>query len=237
MGIKNLFAAIRNLTDKGLGHIQGGKFRFWLYTYVRIAIDRDIGNIIEQFSTAVMCFRENKQVGVIINKFSAVAAVSELRMLQYIFQKENIGFNAAYTELLQTAQHLTDSYLMCQSPGGCFNEQGIVVRGDDGTSKRITSVQAYAKAAAAAISDQFTGIWHKIVGRILRSDTALDSMAMGNDVLLFGDRYFRIMDGIAFSNFNLCLYNIDTGDFFGNCMFNLNSWINFNKVEIIVRCC
>ena len=47
MGIKNLFAAIRNLTDKGLGHIQGGKFRFWLYTYVRIAIDRDIANIIE----------------------------------------------------------------------------------------------------------------------------------------------------------------------------------------------
>ena len=131
MGLKNLFAAIRNFTNKGSGHIQRCKFRFWLHTYVRIAIDRDIGNIIKQFSTAVMCFRENKQVGVVIDKFSAVAAVSELRMLQYVFQKENIGFNAADTELFQAAQHFADSYFVCQPPGGCFNKQRIVVRGDD----------------------------------------------------------------------------------------------------------
>ena len=39
----------------------------------------------------------------------------------------------------------------------------------------------------------------------------------------------------SFGNFNLGLHNIKAGNFFGNSMFNLNTRVNFNKVEVAVR--
>ena len=43
---------------------------------------------------------ENKEVGVVIDKFSVVAAIGKLLVLQHVFQKLDIGFDATDTEFL-----------------------------------------------------------------------------------------------------------------------------------------
>ena len=60
-------------------------------------------------------------------------------------------------------------------------------------------------------------------------------MAEAGNFILFGNADFRAVQGIAFGNFNLGLHNIKAGNFFGNGMFNLNTRVNFNKVEVAVR--
>ena len=109
---------------------------------------------------------------------------------------------------------------------GSLNQQRIVIRGDNGTRKRIAAVQTHAKAAAAAVSNQLAGIGHKVVGRVFRGNTALNGMAETGDFVLLGDADFLAVQGITLGNFNLGLYNIKTGNFFGNGMFNLNTRVN-----------
>lgn len=61
-------------------------------------------------------------------------------------------------------------------------------------------------------------------------------MAVDSNILLLWDGDFRVVDGIAFSNLDLGLYDVDTGDFFGNGMLDLDTRIYFNKIEVIIGC-
>ena len=59
-------------------------------------------------------------------------------------------------------------------------------------------------------------------------------MAEAGDFVLLGDADFLAVQGITLGNFNLGLYNIKTGNFFGNGMFNLNTRVNLDKIELAV---
>ena len=146
----------------------------------------------------------------------------------------NIGFYAADTEFLQAAQHFGDSNFMSQAPGGCFYEQGVIVRRDNRAGEGIAAVKTDAEAAAAAVGDELAGVRHEVVGRVLSRDTALDSMAHGLQILLLRQVDFRAMELIAFSNFDLGLHDIDTGNLLGNGMLNLNTRVNLDEVELAV---
>ena len=124
---------------------------------------------------------------------------------------------------------------MGKAVGGCLNQKRIVIRGNNGARKSIAAVQTNAKAAAAAVGNQLAGIGHKVVGRVFGGNTALNGMAEAGNFVLFGNADFRAVQGITFGNFNLGLHNIKAGNFFGNGMFNLNTRVNFNKVEVAVR--
>ena len=82
----------------GLGHIQRRKVRLRLYADVGVTVDGDIGDVVQQLVAAVQGFLEDKQLRCIINKVGCVIALDEVRVLQYVFQKLDIGFDAADTE-------------------------------------------------------------------------------------------------------------------------------------------
>ena len=124
----------------GLGHIQRSKVRLRLYADVRVTVDGDIGNVVQQLVAAVQGFLEDKQLRCIINKVGSIIALDEVRVLQYVFQKLDIGFDAADTEFFQAAQHLGNCNLVSEAPGGSLNQQRIVVRSDDGAGEGVAAV-------------------------------------------------------------------------------------------------
>ena len=123
---------------------------------------------------------------------------------------------------------------MSEAPGGSLNQQRIVVRSDDGAGEGVAAVQTDAEAAAAAVGNQLAGIGHKVVGRVLGGNTALDSMADGCQLILLRQGDFRAVQVVALGNLDLCLYNVDTGNLLGNGVLNLNAGVNLDEVELAV---
>ena len=123
---------------------------------------------------------------------------------------------------------------MSEAPGGSLNQQRIVVRSDDGAGEGVAAVQTDAEAAAAAVGNQLAGIGHKVIGRVLGGNTALDSMADGGQLILLRQGDFRAVQVVALGNLDLCLHNVDTGDLLGNGVFNLNAGVNLDKIEFAV---
>ena len=123
---------------------------------------------------------------------------------------------------------------MAQAPGGGLNQQGIVIRGDNGAGEGVAAVQTNAHAAATAIGNQLAGVRHKVVGRVLCSNTALNSMADDVQILLLGQVDFRTVQIVAFGNLDLGLHDIDAGDLLGNGVLHLNAGVNLDKVEFAI---
>ena len=123
---------------------------------------------------------------------------------------------------------------MVQAPGGCLNQQGIVVRSDDGSGKSIARIQADAHAAAAAVGNELACIRHKVVHRIFRSDTALDGFAPDTDLILLRNPHNGVVHAVAFRNADLALDDIDTRNGFRYGMFYLDTGVYFNKIEFVV---
>ena len=188
----------------------------------------------EQFGPSVPALRELEQLRRLINKVRRIRSVNKLRTLQHIFQKGNIGLDTADAKFLQTAQHLGDGDFVVQSPGSGLNQQRIIIGGDYRAGKSVPRIQTDPHAAAAAIGDQLTGIRHKPIGRVFRSNTALNGFTPVLQIFLFRNPHFRTVEAVPFRNTDLGLYNINAGNGFRNGMFYLNTGIHFNEVIIAI---
>ena len=188
----------------------------------------------EQLGATVPAFREVEQFRRFIQEIGGIGAVDEAGMLQQVFQESNVGLNTADTEFLQAPQHFGNGDGMVQAPGGCLNQQGIIVRSDDGSGKSIACVQTDTHAAAAAVGNELACIRHKVVHRIFRSNTALDGLAPDADLILFRNPHDGIMHAVAFRNTDLALDDIDTRNGFRYGMLYLDTGVYFNKIEFVV---
>ena len=59
-------------------------------------------------------------------------------------------------------------------------------------------------------------------------------MADGCQLILLRQGDFRAVQVVALGNFDLCLYNVDTGNLLGNGVLNLNAGVNLDEVELAV---
>lgn len=133
----------------------------------------------------------------IIDEVDVVRAVDEFRALQYVDQEADIGLDAADTEFLKDAEHLLNGCGMVEAISRRLDQQGVVVRRNDRTRIGIAAVETDAKAAAAAVYRDFTGIRHEVVHRIFRRNTALDGIAETVDRFLGLNTDFIAVEGIA----------------------------------------
>mmetsp|Transcript_7802 Transcript_7802/g.13284 ORF Transcript_7802/g.13284 Transcript_7802/m.13284 type:complete len:211 (-) Transcript_7802:766-1398(-) len=76
-----------------------------------------------------------------------------------------------------------------------------------------------------------TSIGSKITFRVLSSDTALDSNATRFDILLLETNFLK---GSTTCNTDLSLNNINSSNFFGNSVLDLNTRIDLNKVRPVL---
>src|SRR6266496_4583590 len=87
------------------------------------------------------------------------------------------------------------------------------------------AVQSYAAAAGLVIHLDPARAGAKVIERILGVDAALDRVAFEREVVL------REFQRLTQRNQNLLLDQIHTRNFFGDCVFDLNSLVDFEEVK------
>ena len=201
-----------------------------------ISINSRIGNISEQLCSAIMRNRQVKKFRMFINKVNVIISAFKQGAGQYVNEEADICLNTADTEFLQYANHLLYGTGMSQIICRSLNKQGIVIRCNDSPRISIAAVKTNPEAAAATICNNLTRIGHKAVQRIFRRNTALNGIAYTLYRFLRRNTYLLTIQRIAFGNLNLRLHNIDACNHFRYRMFNLNTRVNFNKVEFFIAC-
>jgi hypothetical protein len=75
-------------------------------------------------------------------------------------------------------------------PGGDFDEQGVVIGGDDGAIVGRSAIEAEAEAGGAAVGEDFAVVGEEVVGGVLGGDAALEGVAVTFSIVLGGELHF-----------------------------------------------
>ena len=137
-----------------------------------------------------------------------------------------IGFNTRDDHFRQSDLHAGDGRVTIVTIGNQFADHRIVIRRH--VIARINvAVKTDAGAARCMPSRHSSRTRNKCEG-VFGVDTALDSMAANLDVALF------VVQTFAVSHTNLFTYKVNTGNEFCHRMFNLNTGVHFDEVELFV---
>ena len=183
--VETLFRAIRHRCVD-IGYARGGRLRIGQRTSARLgmAIDGDVGQIVEQLGRAVAPLDLREQLRRLVDEPRRVAVVAELRMANDRLEEGQVGRHAADTELAQRAIHPADRLFRRGSPGGHLFQKRIVEAGDHRTGIGSAAVEADAEAGGAAVGGDAAIVRDEVLFRILGGNAALQGIAVEADVLL-----------------------------------------------------
>jgi hypothetical protein len=114
---------------------------------------------------------------------------------------------------------------------GTFGQHRVVKGRNDGSSKTVATVQPNSIATSGAIDLDLSSVWGKAIGRIFCGDTTLNGKSASGDAVLSQPQLFQ--RGTC-CDLDLCSYDINARDFFGNGMFDLNSRVDFDEIVAIL---
>src|SRR5580658_3105477 len=154
-------------------------------------------------------------------------------MIDDVFQKRNVGFDAADAELAESTIHTLASFGKLRSPRRHFYEQRIIVGSEDGTGVSCATIEANSKARGGAIGGELAVIGRKVFSGVLRGNAALQSCAVEWNVFLFWQRERLVMKLVALRNENLRAHQVDSGDHLGDRVFHLNARIDFDEIPLL----
>lgn len=140
-------------------------------------------------------------------------------------QERNIGLDSANPELDESTEHLAARDFEGGATRGAFDEKTVVVRSDLRSSESGGSVETNTVAACRFVNLDFARVGLEVGSRIFGRDTALNRVAALRDGVLSQS---KIGQRSSSSDLNLGSDNIDTSDFFGDCMLDLNTSCNPN---------
>ena len=104
-----------------------------------------------------------------------------------VFNKGDVGFDPANTELPQSAIHALDSEIEALRGGGQLHEERVIKRGDDGTSIAHRAIQSDSEAGGTSVADYLAVIGRKVLLGILRRDAGLYRVAVTRHFILGRD--------------------------------------------------
>jgi len=151
----------------------------------------------------------------------------ELRSVQNIFDERNVSLYSSYSEFVKSSEKLLASSFECSILANNFSEQGIIIRGDD-RSLMAHTIKPDPRTTRRSVNTDSPRIWFESLLWIFGGNSALNSMTPGLDLFLF---YSNLLKRSASCDHDLCLNDINTTHLFGNGMFNLNSWVDFDEIE------
>jgi hypothetical protein len=99
-------------------------------------------------------------------------------------QKGDIRLYATDTELYESAKHLPPNNLIRGAMAATFDQHRVVVRGDDGSSKSVSTVKTYSVSAGGTVYFNLARIRLKAFSRILGSYSALDRESACRNTIL-----------------------------------------------------
>ena len=153
-------------------------------------------------------------------------------MFEQIFDKGDIGTDTADAKLAQRTVHTGDGFFWGGRPCGDFHQKRVVISRDHTAGIGCAAIKPNAHAGGAAIGGDASIIRNEVILRIFGGNAGLQGMTVQFDIILacfagcFGQR-------LAFRDQNLRLNNINAGDLFGDRMFDLYSWVDFNEVKLL----
>ncbi len=149
-----------------------------------VPVDGDVGDIGQNLGAAVTTPRKDEQLGCLVDEFGGVFIAEKRRVLQQVFDKGDIGADAANPELAQRAIHSGNRRLWGLRVRRHFDQQAVIKARDDAARiggsaiKANTHARRFAKGGDAAI------IGDKVVLRVLGRDARLQSVAVQVNLVL-----------------------------------------------------
>lgn len=138
------------------------------------------------------------------------------------------GLDTADEVFAEGAAHAIDGDFAGIAVGDEFTDHAIVV-GGDGVAAVDMGVYADAVAAWGVVEGDISWGRSEILPRVFCVDAAFDGPAVAEfDIFLF------ILKFLAFSDEDLFFDEVDAGDFFGDAVFDLDTGIHFDEVEVAV---
>jgi len=194
-------------------------------------VDGYITKVGKQFLSTVLAANQIEELRSIINKGCPAVSVNEGRVSEEGGKERNVGLETADTELDQGTENLATSDLVCGAMAGTLDQHGVVVRGDDGSSETVATVKADTVSTSGAVHLNLASVGSELFGRILSCDSALNSKATSRDAVLGQAKLCQCCTG---SDLDLSRNDIDTSDFFGDGVLDLDTGVDLNEVVAVL---
>jgi hypothetical protein len=140
-----------------------------------VAVDDDLAQVAEDARGAVAPRREAEQRGRFLEPARGHAAGLEIGVVDHVFEKRNVGLDAAHAELAQAAVHALAGVGEFAAPGGGLHQQGVVIRRDDRARIGGAAVEPDAEARGRTVGGELAVIGNEIVRGVLGGDAALQA--------------------------------------------------------------
>src|SRR5579884_442427 len=138
------------------------------------------------------------------------------------------GAHAEYLVFVEGAAQAVDGLLAVPAPDDELGEQGVVEE-RDAQAIVEAAVNAHTRAGWLLQGQHGAGGRQEAVGRVFRRDTGLDSRAAKLYLLL------RERERQPGGDAELLLHKINAGAQFGHGMLDLDTGVDFQKIEVAIR--
>ena len=153
----------------------------------------------------------------------------EIGVVDDVFEKRNVGLDAAHAELAQRAVHALAGLCELAAPGRHLHQQRIVIRRDHRAAVRRTAVEPDAEARGRAVGGELSVIGHEVVGGILGGDAALQRVAVERHRVLRRQVHLRAVQLVSLRHLNLAAHEVDAGHHFGDRVLHLDARIDLDE--------
>mmetsp|Transcript_6121 Transcript_6121/g.15524 ORF Transcript_6121/g.15524 Transcript_6121/m.15524 type:complete len:645 (-) Transcript_6121:547-2481(-) len=201
----------------------------WCSTRGSWTVHSDIAQIVEHAVGSITHPTRTEEVRTLVDETGVQHTGGKVLVVEDVQQEVNVCGHTTNAELLESTLHLHASQLEVGRVRDALDQQRIIVRTDTNTTVRNV-IQADTHASGSSIDRECTGVWLKVLSWILSRDTALNGGTIGTDLAL---EEANITETLSLCNTNLSLHKVSTSDFFGNGVFHLNTWVNFDKVMLV----
>ena len=198
-----------------------------------VAVDDGFAEEFEQFSGAVAAAFEIKQCWGGIDQCGDSLTRRKGVVVNDVFDKGNIGFDPANTELAQSTIHALDGEIEALRRGGQLHEERVIKRGNDGTGIAHRAIQSDSKASGTSVADYLTIIGCKVLLGILRRDAGLYRVAVAWYFVLRRHADLVAKETVSLRDEALCTDDIDPSNHFGHGVLDLNAWVHLNKKPFV----
>ena len=200
---------------------------------VRVAVDDDVAYKIEEFSGAVAAGLECEEFGRVVDQGGGGLTGAELRVRDEILEEGDIGFDATDAELGEDAARAVHGDLVGLRTRDALHEQRVIERRDDRAGITHATIEAHAETTGRAIGEDAAVIGNEFVFRILGRNAALDRVAVARNLGLSRHAHLGRVEGVALGDENLGADQVETGDDFGDRMFNLDAWVHLDEEPFV----
>jgi hypothetical protein len=139
--------------------------------------------------------------------------------------------NATDTELDESTKDFPASNFVCGAVASALGQNGVVERGNDGTSEAIAAVETDTVTTGRSVNFNLARIRLEALRRVFGRDSTLDGKASSGDAILGETQLGKCC---ACSDLDLGCYNVDTGDLLGDRVLDLDTRVDLDEVVLVL---